>query len=101
MIQNDAPLSGPHPTWWRATSAATLLGLPLFVREYGMFRADGCADGIEVVILWGFALLAIARALPHRRSLPTLSRAAAGAGLGCALLPLLFAVLMAMAMAAG
>ncbi|MFE5920841.1 hypothetical protein [Streptomyces sp. NPDC056468] len=101
VILNDVQLSGAHPTWWRAPSVATLLALPLLVWEYGMFRADGYTSGIEVMILWGFALLAIAWALPHRRSLRTLRMAAAGAGLGCALLPVLFAVLMAMAMASG
>jgi hypothetical protein len=44
---------------------------------------------------------AIAWALPHRRSLRMLPMTAAGAGLGCALLPVLFAMLMAMAMASG
>ncbi|MEU8990972.1 hypothetical protein AB0C98_31990 [Streptomyces sp. NPDC048558] len=101
MIQNDVQLSGAHPTWWRAPSAATLLGLPLLVWEYGMFRADGCTSGIEVMILWGFALLAIAWALPHRRSLRMLRTTAAGAGLGCAFLPVLFAMLMAVAMTSG
>ncbi|MGW6732173.1 hypothetical protein [Streptomyces sp. NPDC055013] len=101
MIQNDAQLSGAHPTWWRAPSVAALRGLPLLVWEYGMFRADGYTSGIEVVILRGFALLAIAWALPHRRSLRVLRMTAAGAGLGCALLPVLFAALTAMAMASG
>ncbi|MFF5477026.1 hypothetical protein ACFY5C_06750 [Streptomyces sp. NPDC012935] len=101
MIQNDVQLSGAHPTWWKAPGVATLLGLPLPVWEYGMFRADGCTSGIEVVIHWGFVLLAIAWALPHRRSLRMLRMTAAGAGLGCALLPVLFAVLMAMAMTSG
>ncbi|WP_369272215.1 hypothetical protein AB5J55_21410 [Streptomyces sp. R11] len=104
MIQNDVQLSAAHPTCCggpRAPSVATLLGLPLLVWEYGMFRADGYTSGIEVLILWGFALLAIAGAVPHRRSPRMLRMTAAGAGLGCAILPVLFAVLMAMAMASG
>ncbi|MGW1376898.1 hypothetical protein ACWD6P_21855 [Streptomyces sp. NPDC002446] len=79
----------------------SLPGLPLLVWEYSLFQADGYTSGIEVVIYWAMALFVIAWILPHRRSVRGLRMAAAGTALGCAVLPLVFAVLLGAAMASG
>ncbi|MFD5336319.1 hypothetical protein [Streptomyces hawaiiensis] len=51
------------------------------------------------MLFWATGLLVLAWVLPHRRSLRGLRIAAAGTGLGCALLPVMFAVLLGVAMA--
>ncbi|MDF3145348.1 MULTISPECIES: hypothetical protein [unclassified Streptomyces] len=100
MIQNDMPSSADDSTWWRAPLVATLLGLPLLGWEYALwggntFRVLGGA------VCWAFVLLAVAWALPHRRSARMLRITAACAALVCAFLPLLLVVLLAMVMTTG
>ncbi|MFI5688623.1 hypothetical protein [Streptomyces sp. NPDC051636] len=90
-----------HPTWWRTPLIATLPGLPLLVREFTLFWTDGYTSGIEVMLVTATALLAIAWALPHRRSMRVLRLLAAGTALALAVLPLVLAVLMGLAMASG
>lgn len=77
---------------------ASVPGVPLLLWEYSLFRADGYTSGIETAILGGMVLLLIAWVLPHRRSMRGLRMATAGTGLGCALLPVLFALLLGAAM---
>ncbi|MEW2614882.1 hypothetical protein AB0937_32835 [Streptomyces sp. NPDC047880] len=97
----DAPLTrATHRTWWRAPLAATLPGLPLLVLEYRCFAAQDGPGAFSGVLFWAAGLLALAWVLPHRRSLRGLRIAAAGTGLGCALLPVTFAVLLGVAVAA-
>ncbi|MGW0987935.1 hypothetical protein ACWD46_17150 [Streptomyces sp. NPDC002486] len=97
----EAPLTrATHRTWWRAPLAATLPGLPLLVLEYRWFAAQDGPGAFSGVLFWAAGLLALAWVLPHRRSLRGLRIAAAGTGLGCALLPVTFAVLLGVAVAA-
>ncbi|MFJ7340765.1 hypothetical protein ACIQU3_10790 [Streptomyces sp. NPDC101110] len=95
------PLRTAHRTWWRAPLAATLPGLPLLVLEYRWFASQDGPGAFSGVLFWAAGLLALAWVLPHRRSLRGLRIAAAGTGLGCALLPVAFAVLLGVAVAAG
>lgn len=96
MIENDARLSAADPTWRTAPLVATLLGLPLLAWEYFMYGDDSYVSAPEVLLYGGFVLLAIAWALPHRRSARMLRVTAAVAGLVCAILPVLFLVWMAL-----
>ncbi|GAP47881.1 hypothetical protein [Streptomyces azureus] len=100
MPGNDAPPSpAAHRTWWRAPLVATLLGLPLLALEYRWFAAQDGPGAFSGVLFWATGLLVLAWVLPHRRSLRGLRIVAAGTGLGCALLPVLFAVLLGLAVA--
>ncbi|MFI7408320.1 hypothetical protein ACIBU0_06595 [Streptomyces sp. NPDC049627] len=101
MTENDAQLLAADPTWWKAPVVATLLGLPLLVWELSLYGVDSYLSGPEVMIYGGFALLAIAWTLPRRRSARMLRITAACCALGCAVLPFVFLVMMAMAMASG
>ncbi|MFD8231282.1 hypothetical protein ACFV20_05235 [Streptomyces sp. NPDC059696] len=94
------PARAAHRTWWRAPLVATLLGLPLLVLEYRWFAAEDGPGAFSGVLFWAAGLLALAWVLPHRRSLRGLRIAVAGTGLGCALLPVTFAVLLGVAVAA-
>lgn len=100
MVQNGMPSSAEDPKWWRAPFVATLLGLPILGWEYALWGANtfGVLGG---VVTLAFGLLAPAWALPHRESVRLLRATAAVAGLVCALLPLLFVVLMGMVMSSG
>lgn len=93
MIRNDVPSSPAHRTWWRAPLTATLIGLPVLAAEYVWFRSHDGPGAFGNVVYWASGLLLLAWVLP-RRSPRGLRRAVAGAGLGCALLPLVFAVLL-------
>jgi hypothetical protein len=62
----------------------------------GAERSLGAVGG---ACYWGLVLLALAWALPHRRSARMLRVTATVAGLVCAILPLLVLVWMAMWMA--
>jgi hypothetical protein len=102
MNRDDVtPPGTAHETWWRAPLLASVLGLPLLVWEYSLFRADGYTSGIETVIWSAMLLVVVSWALPHRRSFRTLRTVTAGTAIGCAFLPLLFAVLLGAAMASG
>ncbi|MER7001228.1 hypothetical protein [Streptomyces sp. NPDC000410] len=102
MNQDHAPqLCTSHEDWWKAPLMTSLPGVPLLVWEYSLFQADGYTSGIEVAIFLAMGLLVIAWVLPHRRSLRGLRIATAVTALGFALLPLVFAVLLAAAMSAG
>ncbi|MFD5029971.1 hypothetical protein ACFWM0_06010 [Streptomyces sp. NPDC058405] len=101
MITNDSRLPVAHRTWWKAPMAATLPGLPLLVGELSMFYSEGYTSGIEIGILLGVALLAVAWLLPHRRSMRGLRMMTAGGALALAILPLLYAVLLGVAMSSG
>ncbi|WP_157852740.1 hypothetical protein RFN58_22105 [Streptomyces iakyrus] len=102
MPGNDAPSSpAAHRTWWRAPLVATLPGLPLLALEYRWFAAQDGPGAFSGVLFWAAGLIALAWVLPHRRSLRGLRITAAGTGLGCALLPVMFAVLLGAAMASG
>ena len=67
MIDNDAQRAA-DPTWWTAPVVATLFGLPLLVWECSMFGVDSHTGTLDVMVYGGLAVLAIAWALPHRRS---------------------------------
>lgn len=95
MITADISSHIPHATWWKAPLTASLPGLPLLVGEYAMFRGTG----LENLILWGIALLVVAWILPHRKSLRGLRMTAAICALGLSMLPLVYAVVLGMAMA--
>ncbi|MER6713086.1 MULTISPECIES: hypothetical protein [unclassified Streptomyces] len=100
----DDDLSSPsaaHRTWWRAPLVATLLGLPLLALEYSWFVSQDGPGAFGGVLYWAAGLLALSWLLPHRRSLRGARMAVAGTGIGCALVPLLLAVLMGLAMASG
>ncbi|MDC0770414.1 hypothetical protein [Streptomyces sp. HD] len=95
MTQNDVLPSDADPAWWKAPLGATVPALPLLVWEFviGAEEALGLLGG---AVYWAVGLLALAWALPHRRSARMLRVTAACAGLFCAILPLLFLVWMAM-----
>ncbi|MFJ8537051.1 hypothetical protein [Streptomyces sp. NPDC093591] len=101
MIENDAQPTAADPTWRTAPLVATLLGLPLLAWEYSMYGDDSYISAPEVLLCGGFVLLAIAWALPRRRSARMLRITAACCGLLCAVLPLVFLVTMAVVMASG
>ncbi|MFJ3902376.1 hypothetical protein [Streptomyces sp. NPDC090025] len=90
--------SAAHPTWWRAPLIATLVGLPLLVWEYSLFQADGYTSGIETVLVLGMLLLPVSWLLPHRRTWRMPRFLTAGTVLGITVLPLLFALLLGLAM---
>jgi hypothetical protein len=96
MTQNDVrPPPDADPTWWKAPLVASVPGVPLLVWEFAM----GAEDALGLLggaVYWAFGLLALAWALPHRRSARMLRVTAAVAGLVCAILPLAFLVWMAM-----
>ncbi|MFB7598862.1 hypothetical protein [Streptomyces sp. NPDC056160] len=104
MPDNDnddgLPPRGAHPTWWKAPFAATVLGLPFLVWEYRWFASGDGVGSFGGVLYWACGLLAVAWVLPHRRAVRTARVLTAGAGLGCALLPGLMAMLLIGAMAA-
>ncbi|MFF7359086.1 MULTISPECIES: hypothetical protein [Streptomyces] len=77
---------------------ATLVALPFLVLEYRWFRSEDGIGAFGGVFYWSVGLLAFSWALPHRRSLRTPRFLAAGAGLGCVLLPMLFALALGAAL---
>ncbi|MFB7653779.1 MULTISPECIES: MYXO-CTERM sorting domain-containing protein [unclassified Streptomyces] len=77
----------------------SLLALPLVVLDYFWFASQDGPGSFGGVLYWAVGLLALAWVLPRRRSLRGPRIAAAGAGLGCALLPVAFAVLLGLAWA--
>ncbi|MGC0330757.1 hypothetical protein RKD23_003747 [Streptomyces sp. SAI-170] len=89
-----------HPTWWRTPLVASAFGLPCLVLEYFWFRSEDGAGAFGGILYWAAGLLAVAWLLPHRRSLRAPRMLAAGAGLGCALLPVLFALALGVALTA-
>ncbi|MFI1370206.1 hypothetical protein [Streptomyces griseochromogenes] len=95
---NDTRTRLAHPTWWKTPLVASLLGLPFLVLEYHWFRSQDGLDALGGVFYWSTGLLALSWALPHRRSLRTPRILTAGAGLGCILLPILFALALGAAM---
>ncbi|MBT2418677.1 hypothetical protein J7F01_41570 [Streptomyces sp. ISL-22] len=100
MISDDMASGADDPRWWRAPFVATLVGLPVLAWEYALWGANTAAV-LGGVVCWALVLLALAWALPHRRSARMLRVTAAVAGVVCVCLPLLVVVLMAMAMASG
>jgi hypothetical protein len=102
MLQNNLPLlSAAHRTWWKAPLVASLIGLPLLAVEYSWFASQDGVGAFSGVLYWASGLLVLAWVLPHRRSLRRLRMAAAGAGLAFASVPVVFAVLLGLAMASG
>ena len=97
MSRNDTPLPADL-TWWRTPLVTTLIGLPLLAWQYTVFGA-GAFEVFGGVLCWGLGLLAVAWTLPHHRPARMLRNTAAVAGLLCLILPLVFVVLLAMAMA--
>ncbi|MEU5539501.1 hypothetical protein [Streptomyces sp. NPDC020362] len=87
-----------HRTWWKAPLVASLLALPFLVLEYNWFRSEDGVGAFGGVFYWSVGLLALSWALPHRRPLRTPRVLAAGAGLGCVLLPMLFALALGAAL---
>ncbi|MEU6481643.1 hypothetical protein ABZ858_33155 [Streptomyces sp. NPDC047017] len=100
MPRDDSRPGAGHPTWWRAPLVATLLGLPFLVAEYRWFASQDGPGAFGGVLYWATGLLALAWLLPHRRPARTPRMLSAGAGLGCALLPGLMAMLLMGAAAA-
>ncbi|MFI9810150.1 hypothetical protein ACIHEJ_38655 [Streptomyces sp. NPDC052301] len=96
---NDVPPRLAHRTWWRTPAVASLIGLPFLVLEFRWFRSEDGLGAFGGVFYWSCGLLALSWALPHRRSLRTPRMLAAGAGLGCVLLPMLFALALGAALA--
>ncbi|MBP2056713.1 hypothetical protein J2Z21_009732 [Streptomyces griseochromogenes] len=92
MRPNDVRPRSTHRTWWKAPLVASLLGLTLLVLEYNWFRSQDGVGAFGGIIYWSVGLVALSWALPHRRSLRTPRALVAGAGLGCVLLPMLFAL---------
>jgi hypothetical protein len=82
-----------HATWWKAPLLASLLGLPFLVLEYRWFASHQETGAFGGVLYWAGALLLFAWALPHRLALRATRMTAAGAGLGFALLPMLWVTL--------
>ncbi|MFF7754978.1 hypothetical protein ACFZCP_38425 [Streptomyces sp. NPDC007971] len=79
----------------------SLLGLPFLVWEYIWFRSEDGLGALGGIFYWSAGLLTLSWALPHRRALRTPRMLAAGAGLGCVLLPILFALALGAAMNGG
>ncbi|MFI9150903.1 hypothetical protein [Streptomyces sp. NPDC053367] len=105
MEHDDLPPSTPrpataHPTWWRAPLVASAFGVPCLMLEYFWFRSQDGVGAFGGILYWASALLVLAWLLPHRRSLRAPRMIAAGAGAGCAMLPVLFALALGVAFAA-
>ncbi|WP_128433992.1 hypothetical protein [Streptomyces cyaneus] len=100
MTQNDVRPRDADPTWWKAPLVATVPGLPLLVWEF-VSGAEGALGVLGGAVYWAAGLLALAWALPNRRSARTLRVTAAWAGLFCAMFPVLFLVAMAMVWTSG
>ncbi|MEH0576412.1 MULTISPECIES: hypothetical protein [Streptomyces] len=83
-----------HPTWWRIPLAASALGLPVLVLEFGAIRAQAGMGQYGALIYWALALFATTWALPHRRSFRTLRILTAGAALAITLLPVTLLLLL-------
>jgi uncharacterized protein (TIGR03382 family) len=98
-IQNDMP-TAHDPHWWGAPVVVTLLGLPLLGLEYAMWgvNAFGFFGGM---VGWALGFLVLAWVLPRRRSVRMLRVTSAVAGLVFAVLPVVFVVMIGMAMASG
>ncbi|MFE5816016.1 hypothetical protein ACFQ6S_21825 [Streptomyces sp. NPDC056479] len=96
MTQNDVQHSDTDPTWWKAPLVATVPGLPLLAWEFVMLGPEGALGTLGGAVYGAVGLLALAWALPHRRSSSMLRVTAAVAGLVCAILPLLFLMWIAM-----
>ncbi|WP_369170700.1 hypothetical protein AB5J49_24195 [Streptomyces sp. R28] len=68
MTQNDVRPADADPTWWKAPWAATVPGLPLLVCEFVLLGAERGVGLLGGAVYLAFGLLAVAWALPHRRS---------------------------------
>ncbi|MFF9814507.1 hypothetical protein [Streptomyces sp. NPDC014006] len=88
-----------HPTWWKAPLLASVAGLPFLVLVHRSFWSEDGVDAFKAAFYVSAGLLALSWALPHRRSLRTPRLLAAGAGLGCVGLLMLFTLLVSAAMA--
>ncbi|MFD7459587.1 MULTISPECIES: hypothetical protein [unclassified Streptomyces] len=100
-VPSSSSSSTAHPTWWRAPLVASSFGLPLLALEYGWFASEDGPGAFGGILYWATGLFVLAWVLPHRRSLRGVRMAAAVTGLGCALLPPAFAILLGAAMASG
>ncbi|CAL9501520.1 hypothetical protein [Streptomyces sp. enrichment culture] len=89
-----------HPTWWRVPLVASLLGLPCLVLDFLWFRSQDGTGAFGGILYWSAGLLVFAWLPPHRRALRGPRTAAAVAGLGCAMLPALFALALGAALTA-
>lgn len=87
-----------QPTWWKVPAAASLLGSPFLVLEYRWFRSEDGLGSFGGMFYWSLGLLALSWALPHRPALRVPRALAAGAGLGCVFLPMLFALALGAAL---
>ncbi|MET9731862.1 hypothetical protein ABZZ79_14770 [Streptomyces sp. NPDC006458] len=106
MPQNDVRTGSltrgaAHPTWWRAPLVASLISLPFLVLEYHWFRSQDGLGALGGLFYWSSGLLALGWVLPHRRSLRTVRMLVSGAGLGCVMTPVLFALALGAALASG
>ncbi|MER6028765.1 hypothetical protein [Streptomyces sp. NPDC001851] len=98
MRPDDAAPRPGHRTWWKAPLVASLLGLPFLVLEYIWFRSEDGVGAFGGALYWSVGLLALSWALPHHRYLRIPRMLAAGAGLGCVLLPMLLALALGAAL---
>jgi hypothetical protein len=73
-------------------------GLPFLVLVHRSFWPQDGVDVFKGAFCGSVVLLALSWVLPHRRSLSTPRLLAAGAGLGCVALPVLFALLVSATM---
>lgn len=99
MPSDNVRPGSTHLTWWKVPLTASLLGLPFLVLEYSWFRSEDGIGAFGGVFYWSIGLLALSWTLPHHRSLRIPRMLAAGAGLGCVLLPMLFALALGAALA--
>jgi hypothetical protein len=94
MIQTSAH----HATWWKTPLVASLLGLPFLGLQYSWFASHHETGAFGGVLYWACGLLALAWLLPHRLPMRTPRMVLAGAGLGFALLPMLWLMVAIAAM---
>ncbi|MFF0739051.1 hypothetical protein ACFYVL_01515 [Streptomyces sp. NPDC004111] len=87
-----------HKTWWKAPLVVSVLGLPILGVEFGLIQANDGMDQYGFVIYTALVLFALTWLLPHRRSLRTFRIVMASLALGWVLLPLLWALLLGLAM---
>ncbi|WP_246561899.1 hypothetical protein [Streptomyces roseirectus] len=98
MTQEAVVRSARHADWWAAPLIATLFGLPLLVWEFSWQWAN---DGTELIfgaVYWGFGLWAVSWLLPHRVKYRRWRAWAAFGTVGIGALPLMFALLLGLAM---
>lgn len=102
MTRNDVPqFDASHRPWWRAPLTISVVGVPILLWEFNLFRGDDYTSPIEHVIWFGLVLFLISWAPPWRQSVQWLRMAVASVALGCAIFPLLVVVVMGAAMASG